>query len=69
MTCPYCKTTALTKKVEDGGVLLRGNAPILRVQDGRLVIIQRCPTCKRTSRYSPLMIRIGGEEKAGRREA
>lgn len=36
----------LARGVEQGGLLLRGNAPILRVTGGTAVIEQRCPRCK-----------------------
>jgi phage FluMu protein Com len=64
MNCPHCKET-LIKTIEHGGMLLRGNAPSLRIVKGRLVIDQKCPKCKKKTRYSPLMVRLvdGMDEK------
>lgn len=49
----------LVKKIEDGGLLLRGNAPTIKIKDGRLVIEQKCPKCRRLTTYSPLAITVG----------
>jgi hypothetical protein len=58
MRCNCEQKALLVKSVERGGLLLRGNAPIVRIIKGRLVIEQRCPSCRRLTRYSPVAIRL-----------
>jgi len=61
--CTCQEQPILVKHIERGGLLLRGNAPTLRIDSsGRLVVEQRCPACKRLTTYSPLTLRIGSEE-------
>jgi len=58
MRCNCESKALLVKSVERGGLLLRGNAPIVRIVGGRLVIEQRCPNCRKLTRYSPVAIRL-----------
>jgi len=58
MRCNCDGHALLVKSVERGGLLLRGNAPIVRIIKGRLVIEQRCPACRRLTRYSPVTIQL-----------
>ncbi len=58
MRCNCEQHALLIKSVERGGLLLRGTAPIVRIVGGRLVIEQRCPSCRRLTRYSPVAIRL-----------
>ena len=62
MRCNCASRTLLVKSIERGGMLLRGNAPIVRIIKGRMVIEQRCPDCKKLTRYSPLVLRTQTKE-------
>lgn len=69
MNCPYCakqgRKTQLVKSVEGGGVLMRGTAPIVRLTEGRLTLDQRCPVCRRLTRYQPIMVRVTPQRDEG----
>lgn len=52
----------LVKKIENGGMLLRGNAPTIAIIDGMLTIKQRCPACRRDTVYRPLTIELKKKE-------
>lgn len=62
MDCPHCKTkgvkTPLIKRVERGGLLLQGRAPIVRLVEGVVVLEQRCPVCRTLTNYRPQHLRL-----------
>lgn len=57
MNCENCNQE-LVRRVEQGGLLLRGKAPIMRIKRGQLVVEQRCPSCKHKNQYSPMLIKL-----------
>lgn len=63
MTCPKCGVV-LVQKVERGGMLLRGKAPIMRFERGRFSIEQRCYNCHVLTTYSPITLRVQGAKNA-----
>lgn len=69
MYCPHCakrgEQTQLVKKVEGGGLLMRGTAPIVRLVDGGLVLDQKCPVCRKLTRYKPMTIRLVSPKRGG----
>ena len=62
--CTCAARPLLVKKIEHGGILLRGNAPTLHIEEGRLVVFQRCPNCKRMTKYIPMTLKLQGNTEA-----